>query len=163
MVNHRTPVVHKSLVKEIRSRHYSTIHQAPRFTSTPTQIERSVPNASRYPLVEANFSDAASQPWIHDFFVKLEHGGKISRFRVFVKRGKALNPNACADTIVGDVVLMRVAAHNNSAVVNMRSTDWRLADYAFEGCLQRISRFQSAQRTRLPKELIVRRLRAFPG
>ncbi|KAJ6620837.1 hypothetical protein B0H10DRAFT_1945864 [Mycena sp. CBHHK59/15] len=105
MVNNRKPVViHKCSLRTLRSRHYSTSHNAPRFVSTPTNIESDV---SRYPLVESNFSDAAHQPWIHDFKIKLQHGKKLSRFHIFMKRGKALDPNACANTIAGDVVIMR--------------------------------------------------------
>jgi hypothetical protein len=81
--------------------------------------------------VESIFSDAAHQPWIHDFNVRLQHGQKISRFRIFMKRGKALNANTCANTIAGDVVIMRVAAHDTTSVVNMRSTDSQIADYVF--------------------------------
>ncbi|KAJ7435335.1 hypothetical protein B0H11DRAFT_1937639 [Mycena galericulata] len=164
MVNHRKPVAtRKSFLRVLRSRHYSTSHHAPRFASTPTQIEYSNPDASRYPLVESNFCDAARQPWIHDFNVQLRHGRKLSRFRIFMKRGKALTPNACANTIAGDVVIMRVAARDDTSVVNMRSTDSRIADYVFHAALECITKFQSAHRTRLPKELIVERAHAFPG
>ncbi|KAF8168650.1 hypothetical protein K438DRAFT_1774707 [Mycena galopus ATCC 62051] len=164
MVNNRKPVaIRKSLLKELRSRHYSTSHNAPRFALTPMHIERSNPTASRYPLVESNFPDATRQPWIHDFIVQLQHGTKISRFRVFLKRGKALSPNACANNIVGDVVIMRVARCDDTSAVNLRSTDGRIADYIFHASLERITKFQSATKTRLPKELIVERNRAFGG
>ncbi|KAJ7105939.1 hypothetical protein C8R44DRAFT_745595 [Mycena epipterygia] len=164
MVNNRQPVAaHKSFLRVLCSRHYSTSHHAPRFASTPTNIERADPHASRYPLVESNFSDTAHQPWIHDFKVQLQHGKKVSRFRIFMKRGKALNANACANIIAGDVVIMRVAARDNKSVVNMRSTDSRVADYVFHAALECMKKFQSAPRTRPPKELIVKRARAFPG
>jgi hypothetical protein len=123
-------------LREIRSRHYSTSHNAPRFAFTPTHVERSDPDVSRYPFVESNFSDAARQPWIHDFNIKLQHGNKESRFRLFMKRGKVLNPNACAGTIVGDVVLMRAAVRDSKSVVNMRSTDSRIADFVFHAYAQ---------------------------
>ncbi|KAJ7910165.1 hypothetical protein B0H13DRAFT_2329699 [Mycena leptocephala] len=152
-----------SFLRELRCRHYSTSHNTPRFAFTPTHIEYCKPDASRYPLVESIFSDAAHQPWIHDFNVRLQHGQKISRFRIFMKRGKALNANACANTIAGDVVIMRVAAHDTTSVVNMRSTDSRIADYVFHAALQRMTKFQSVHRTRLPKELTVYRAHAFPG
>ncbi|KAJ6553680.1 hypothetical protein B0H10DRAFT_1960478 [Mycena sp. CBHHK59/15] len=161
MVNNRKPVViRKCSLRTLRSRHYSTSHNAPRFVSTPTNIESDV---SRYPLVESNFSDAAHQPWIHDFKIKLQHGKKLSRFHIFMKRGKALDPNACANTIAGDVVIMRAAARDSNSVVNMRSTDSRVADYIFYAALDRMSKFQSPHRTRLPKELVLKRGRAFPG
>jgi hypothetical protein len=48
-----------------------------------------------------------------------------------LKRGKALAANAYADNIVGDIVLMRVAAFDSTSVVNMRGTDTRMADYVF--------------------------------
>ncbi|KAJ7914744.1 hypothetical protein B0H13DRAFT_2325065 [Mycena leptocephala] len=164
MVNNRKPVtIRKSFLRELRCRHYSTSHNTPRFAFTPTHIEYCKPDASRYPLVESIFSDAAHQPWIHDFNVRLQHGQKISRFRIFMKRGKALNANACANTIAGDVVIMRVAAHDTTSVVNMRSTDSRIADYVFHAALQRMTKFQSVHRTRLPKELTVYRAHAFPG
>ncbi|KAJ7478559.1 hypothetical protein FB451DRAFT_1172888 [Mycena latifolia] len=91
----RSGLLRTCFLKKLRSRHYSTSHYAPRFASTPTNIEYSDPDVSRYPLVESNFSDAAHQPWIHDFNVQLQHGKKVSRFRIFMKRGKALNPNVC--------------------------------------------------------------------
>ncbi|KAJ7843388.1 hypothetical protein B0H13DRAFT_1909417 [Mycena leptocephala] len=144
MVNNRKPVtIRKSFLRELRCRHYSTSHNTPRFAFTPTHIEYCKPDASRYPLVESIFSDAAHQPWIHDF--------------------NALNANACANTIAGDVVIMRVAAHDTTSVVNMRSTDSRIADYVFHAALQRMTKFQSVHRTRLPKELTVYRAHAFPG
>ncbi|KAJ6619634.1 hypothetical protein B0H10DRAFT_1946683 [Mycena sp. CBHHK59/15] len=161
MVNNRKPVgIHKCSLKALRSRHYSTSHNTPRFVSTPTNIES---DASQYPLVESNFSDAAHQPWIHDFKIKLQHGKKLSCFRIFMKRGKALVPNACANTITGDVVIMRAAAHDSNSIVNMRSTDSRVADYIFNVTLDRMSKFRSPHRTWLPKELVLKRGRAFPG
>ncbi|KAJ6596606.1 hypothetical protein B0H10DRAFT_2227262 [Mycena sp. CBHHK59/15] len=164
MVNHRKPVAtRKSLLRELRCRHYSTSHATPRFAFTPTHIELSNPTASRYPLVESNFPDASRQPWIHDFIVQLQHGTKVSRFRIFMKRGKALSPNACANIIGGDVVIMRVATCDSTSVVNMCSTDSRIADYVFHSALECIGKFQSPKRTRLPKELIVKRGRAFRG
>ncbi|KAJ6600150.1 hypothetical protein B0H10DRAFT_2231022 [Mycena sp. CBHHK59/15] len=125
MVNNRKPVViRKCSLRTLRSRHYSTSHNAPRFVSTPTNIESDV---SRYPLVESNFSDAAHQPWIHDFKIKLQHGKKFN------------------------------------SVVNMHSTDSWVADYIFYAALDHMSKFQSPHRTRLPKELVLKRGRAFPG
>ncbi|KAJ7851722.1 hypothetical protein B0H13DRAFT_1904970 [Mycena leptocephala] len=67
----------------------------------------------------------------HSLPNKLQHGQKISRFRIFMKRGKALNANTCANTIAGDVVIMHIAVHDTTSVVNMRSTDSRIADYVF--------------------------------
>ncbi|KAJ6543229.1 hypothetical protein DFH09DRAFT_1088922 [Mycena vulgaris] len=157
MVNNRPPVaVHKSVLRVLRSRHYSTSHHAPRFASTPTNIESTGTHASRYPLVESNFSDAARQPGIHDFNVQLQHGKKVTRFRIFMKRGRALNANTCANNIAGDVVIMRVAARDIKSVVNMRSTDSRVADYVFHAAFECMTKFQSAPRTRPPKELIVK-------
>ncbi|KAJ6552408.1 hypothetical protein DFH09DRAFT_1319161 [Mycena vulgaris] len=161
MVNHRKPVaIRKCFLRELRSRHYSTSHYAPRFACTPTHID---PDASCYPLVESNFSDAAHQPWFHDFKVQLQHGKKVSRFRIFMKRGKALNPNTCDNSIAGDVVIMRVTARDRESVVNMCSTDSRVADYIFHAALECMTQFQSTHRTRPPKELIVKRQRVFPG
>ncbi|KAJ7769617.1 hypothetical protein DFH07DRAFT_954212 [Mycena maculata] len=165
MVNTRTPIAsHKAFIRNIRSRHFSTSHNAARFAWTPTNIESSDLD-TRYPLVEANFPDAARQPWLHDFVVELQHGKKASSFRVFIKRGTALPPNACDNTIVGDVIIMRVAASDATAtsVVNMRSTDAKIADYVFKASLQRISKFQGVKRTRLPKKLVLHRARSFPG
>ncbi|KAJ7826824.1 hypothetical protein B0H14DRAFT_2595670 [Mycena olivaceomarginata] len=66
MVNNRKPVVvRKSVLKELRSRHYSMSHNVPRVAATPTHVEKSNPN-----------------PWIHDFIIKLTHGQKVSRFRL---------------------------------------------------------------------------------
>ncbi|KAJ7016076.1 hypothetical protein C8F04DRAFT_1282788 [Mycena alexandri] len=169
MVNNRKSVnVHTSTTKPIRSRHYSTTHNTPRLAYTPTQIEPANPNPlikpGRKPLVEAHFSEGAIQPFIHDFRVRLLHGHKESPFRVFVKRGQALTPNACAAIIAGDVVIMRVAANDKDSAVNMRRTDRPMANFVFRECLHRISRFQSAERTRLPtKDLVIVRQRAFPG
>jgi hypothetical protein len=47
-----------------------------------------------------------------------------------MKRGKVLAANGCAE-IAGDVVIMRVAASDSASVVNLRSTDARVADYVF--------------------------------
>ncbi|KAF8147166.1 hypothetical protein K438DRAFT_1780251 [Mycena galopus ATCC 62051] len=161
MVNNRKPVAVRKvrallfhiasityfqpIIKNLRSCLYSTAPDGPRVASTPTHIEKSNPN-TRYPLVESHFLDAAHQPWIHDFRIRLEHGQKVSRFRIFLKRGKALAPNAYANNIKGDIVLMRIAAADNASVVNMRRTD-----------------FQSATHTQPPKELVVHRAQAFPG
>ncbi|KAF8209983.1 hypothetical protein K438DRAFT_1960213 [Mycena galopus ATCC 62051] len=178
MVNNRKPVAVRKvrallfhiasityfqpIIKNLRSRLYSTAPNGPRVASTPTHIEKSNPNA-QYPLVESHFLDAAHQPWIHDFRIRLEHGQKVSRFRIFLKRSKALAPNAYANNIMGDIVLMRVAAADITSVVNMRGTDARIADYVFDAALERINKFQSATRTRPPKELVVHRAQAFPG
>ncbi|KAJ7191173.1 hypothetical protein GGX14DRAFT_407360 [Mycena pura] len=163
MVNRRKPVAsRKPIIKNLRSRLYSTEPDAPRIAFTPTHVEKSNANA-RYPLVESHFSDAALQPWIHDFRIRLQHGRKVTRFRIFLKHGKALAPNAYADNIVGDIVLMRVAASDITSVVNMRGTDARMADYVFNAALERIDKFQSATRTLPPEELVVHRAQAFPG
>ncbi|KAJ7260678.1 hypothetical protein C8J57DRAFT_1636804, partial [Mycena rebaudengoi] len=80
----------------------------------------------------------ADPPWprIHDFIVRLHHGKKMSRFRIFLKRGKTLVPNAVANIIAGDVVIIAFA---------------------------RMTKFQSVTCTQLPTELVVQRVRAFPG
>ncbi|KAJ7302701.1 hypothetical protein DFH08DRAFT_826443 [Mycena albidolilacea] len=159
--NHKPVVVRKSVLKELRSRHYTTSHNAPRVAATPTHVEKSNTNA-RYPLVETHFDNASNQPWIHDFIIKLTHGQKVSHFRLFMKRGKVLAANGCAE-IAGDVVIMRVAASDSASVVNLRSTDARVADYVFNAAIERITEFQSAKRTRPPKVLAVHRAQAFPG
>ncbi|KAJ7351646.1 hypothetical protein DFH08DRAFT_957943 [Mycena albidolilacea] len=162
MVNNRKPVVvRKSVLKELRSRHYSTSHNTPRVAAMPTNVEKSNTNV-RYPLVETHFDDASNQPWIHDFIIELKHGQKASRFRLFMKRGKVLAPNRCAE-IAGDVVIMRVAAFDSASVVNLRSTEARVVDYAFNTAIERITKFQSTKRTRPPKVLVVHRATAFPG
>ncbi|KAJ7016782.1 hypothetical protein C8F04DRAFT_1280643 [Mycena alexandri] len=169
MVNNRPKVnVSQCTVKPLRSRHFSTAHQAPRFASTPTQIEPPNPHNPNYkpkrrPLVEAHFSDEARQAFIHDFLVQLKHGRKVSRFCVFLKRGKALSPNAHTNIVAGDVIIMRVGQKDPETLVNMRPTDRAMVDYVFAACLHRIFRFQGPQRTLLPKELIIVRPRAFPG
>ncbi|KAJ7033952.1 hypothetical protein C8F04DRAFT_1183706 [Mycena alexandri] len=168
MVNTRKQVaVHRYTVKSLRSRHFSTTHQTPRFAFTPTQIELRNPDPAlkpkRRPLVEAHFSDEARQPFIHDFRVKVKHGRKVSNFCVFLKRGKTLDLNPHGNGIVGDVVLMRVSKADPDMLVNMRSTDKKIADFVFAQSQLRICRFQEPQRTRLPKELVVEHDRAFPG
>ncbi|KAJ7019622.1 hypothetical protein C8F04DRAFT_1197541 [Mycena alexandri] len=153
-------------VKPLRSRHYSTTQQTPRFASTPTQIEPPNPNpgikSKRRPLVEAHFSDGARQPFIHDFRVQLKHGRKISHFCIFLKRGMVLSPNACTDVVAGDVVVMRVGTKDPKNLVNMRATDRVMADFVLAQCLPEIILFQGGQRIRLPKELTVVRTHAFP-
>jgi hypothetical protein len=122
----------QSYRKPIRVLHYSTSRPTARWTTVSTIFQNSRADALRYPVVEnVCHRDADRQPWIHDFDVTLEHGQKIASFRIFLKRGITLLPNKYSDAIVGDIVIMRLAARDGNKVVNVRSTDRPAANYIF--------------------------------
>ncbi|KAJ7732561.1 hypothetical protein B0H16DRAFT_1732756 [Mycena metata] len=166
MPNNRTPIrpPYTSFVRNLRTRLFSTSNHVARWAVAPTKIN-TTRRTQRYPLVEAQFNHAAHQPYIHDIPVVVIHGAKTTVLRIYLQRGKALPPNGCNNTIVGDLVMLRVAAGDDTyqTVVNMRVTDGKIADYVFKECLTRIAKFQGPARTRLPKKLVIRRARAFPG
>ncbi|KAJ7715613.1 hypothetical protein B0H16DRAFT_1741770 [Mycena metata] len=166
MPNNRTPILppYTTFVRNLRTRLFSTSSHIPCWAVAPTKI-KTIDHARRYPLIEAQFNNAAHQPYIHDIVVVVIHGAKTSVFRIYLQRGKGLPSNGCNDTIVGDVVMLRVAAGDNTynTVVNMRVTDGKIANYVFKESLTRIAKFQSPARTQLPKKLVFRRARAFPG
>lgn len=122
----------QSYRKPIRVLHYPTSRPTARWTTVSTIFQNSRADALRYPVVEnVCHRDADRQPWIHDFDVTLEHGQKIASFRIFLKRGITLLPNKYSDAIVGDIVIMRLAARDGNKVVNVRSTDRPAANYIF--------------------------------
>ncbi|KAJ7814092.1 hypothetical protein B0H14DRAFT_3477239 [Mycena olivaceomarginata] len=156
MVNNRKSFdeTSKSYRKPIRVLHYSTSRPTARWTTVSTIFQNSRADALRYPVVEnVCHRDADRQPWIHDFDVTLEHGQKIASFRIFLKRGITLLPNKYSDAIVGDIVIMRLAARDGNKVVNVRSTDRPAANYIFNEALQRMKDFQSKKRICLPPVL----------
>ncbi|KAJ7805551.1 hypothetical protein B0H14DRAFT_2611218 [Mycena olivaceomarginata] len=156
MVNNRKSFdeTSKSYRKPIRVLHYSTSRPTARWTTVSTIFQNSCADALRYPVVEnVCHRDADRQPWIHDFDVTLEHGQKIASFRIFLKRGITLLPNKYSDAIVGDIVIMCLAARDGNKVVNVRSTDRPAANYIFNEALQRMKDFQSKKRIRLPPVL----------
>ncbi|KAJ7829767.1 hypothetical protein B0H14DRAFT_2593853 [Mycena olivaceomarginata] len=145
---------HQSYRKPIRVLHYSTSRPTARWTTVSTIFQNSRADALRYPVVEnVCYRDADRQPWIHDFDVTLEHGQKIASFRIFLKHGITLLPNKYSDAIVGDIVIMCLAARDGNKVVNVRSTDRPAANYIFNEALQRMKDFQSKKRIRLPPVL----------
>ncbi|KAJ7755817.1 hypothetical protein B0H16DRAFT_1721982 [Mycena metata] len=161
MVSYRKAIpVHKSSIRTFNSRLYSTAHDTPSVAFTRVQMERLIPGFHGphrkpvyRPLVEAHFPDVR-QPHIHDFPVRLQHGAKVSRFRIFLKRGKVLTPNLVSNLISGDVVIMSVPSDDPDALVDLRDQDQLLADFVFLSSLNAIANFQSPQRTILPKELV---------
>lgn len=66
------------------------------------------------------------QPHIHDVYVRVSRPRPIL-FRVFFKRHVLLPHNPKLD-LRGDVVVMRVASRNRQSVVNLRTSDRRIAD-----------------------------------
>ncbi|KAJ7775852.1 hypothetical protein B0H14DRAFT_2631766 [Mycena olivaceomarginata] len=142
------------LRKPLRVLHYSTSRPTARWTTVSTIFQNSRADALRYPVVEnVCHRDADRQPWIHDFDVTLEHGQKVASFRIFLKCSITLLPNKYSDAIVGDIVIMCLAARNGNKVVNVRSTDRPTANYIFNEALQRMKDFQSKKRICLPPVL----------
>lgn len=112
----------------LRSRLYSTQNSFPKTIFIHARCATSDPQNLRYPCIEGVLEDAVVQSHVHDIYVRVLDKKTSSIFRVFFKRHVVLPRNACAD-LQGDVVIMRVASRNRDSVVNLRSSDMRLADF----------------------------------
>lgn len=66
------------------------------------------------------------QPHVHDIYVRVFRPRPIL-FRVFFKRHTMLRYNTKLN-LQGDIIVMRVAAHNRQSVVNLRTSDQRIVD-----------------------------------
>ena len=144
---------------------------SPKNISIHTRCTSPNPQSPRYPCIESTLDYPTVQPHIHDVYVVVKHGRITTTFRVFFKRHIML-PVSGYLGVHGDVLIMRVASRSNASVVNMRSTDGRLADYVAKKWVNdfdivdykltpgariapMIRRFQSPQRVPLPKQLLL--------
>ena len=104
---------------------------SPKNVTVHTRCASPNPQSPHYPCVERALDYPKVQSHVHDVYVAVKHGRIITPFRVFFKRHTML-PLSGYLGVHGDVLIMRVASRNNASVVNMRSTDGRLADYVAE-------------------------------
>lgn len=112
----------------LRSRLYRARTTSPLNPSVHTRCSSSDPQTPRYPCVEGLLDYPGIQAHIHDIYVIIRHRRVTSTFRIFFKRHLLLPLNHVLG-VQGDVLIMRVASKSRSSVVNMRGSDWRLADF----------------------------------
>jgi hypothetical protein len=112
----------------LRSRLYRARAASPLNPSVHTRCSSSNPQSPRYPCVEGILDYPGIQTHIHDIYVIIRHRRATSTFRIFFKRHLLLPLNHVLD-VQGDMLIMRVASKSRSSVVNMRGSDWRLADF----------------------------------
>ena len=116
---------------KLKGRLYSTKLPFPRNVDIRAQGLSSKPQLPRYPFIESVMDFCPLQSHIHDVFVHFVYRGKLTTFRVFFKRHILLPINPRLG-IHGDIVVMRVAASNRDSVVNLRPSDFRVADKLLE-------------------------------
>ncbi|KAJ7100531.1 hypothetical protein C8R44DRAFT_888340 [Mycena epipterygia] len=112
----------------LRSRLYSTSDALPTAIRVLTRCSSTNLQDLRYPCVESVLDSAGVQPHVHDIHVVFKHGRRITHFRAFFKRHVNLPANPHVD-IRGELLIMRIASHNDNSVVNIRPGDRKLADY----------------------------------
>jgi hypothetical protein len=86
----------------------------------------------RFPFAESIIDDARLQPYIHDCAVTVYEAHHVYRYRVYFKRHCRLGINHSIPgntSFRGDALVMRVAARNELAVVNMRERDTIVSDF----------------------------------
>ncbi|KAF9062082.1 hypothetical protein BDP27DRAFT_1428286 [Rhodocollybia butyracea] len=132
MVNQRVriPPRETNSIVLLRSRFYCGRSHSPHPLHIITVTQSSDSQHARDPWVERHFEAQYVQPHTHDLFVEIKRRNRpTTTFRVFFKRLRQLPMNPVIG-VHGDLVVMRVAAHGQQSVVNMRgSADDRLADY----------------------------------
>ncbi|KAF8961319.1 hypothetical protein BDZ97DRAFT_1921404 [Flammula alnicola] len=102
-------------------------------------IQTRITSHQRSPLVEEALSGSI-QPRIHDTIVTIRRGRRQHRFQIFVKNHKYLPTNAAVLALMGrqwhgDILVMRMG-YTTNGVVNIRSGDQRLIEYALQRFLQ---------------------------
>ncbi|KAJ7265272.1 hypothetical protein C8J57DRAFT_1230283 [Mycena rebaudengoi] len=131
-------------------------HRRPSSRSTFART-RPIPRADRFACVESIMANTTRQPYIHDVFIQVRHGGSVSCFRVFFKRHRHL-PTHPVLQIQGDLLLMRMAATNWDSVVNLRASDRHLTDWVVKQITPTIKDLQRP-RKRMPREIFLYKMR----
>ncbi|KAF8961297.1 hypothetical protein BDZ97DRAFT_1760034 [Flammula alnicola] len=123
-------------------------------------IQTRITSHQRSPLVEEALSGSI-QPRIHDTIVTIRRGRRQHRFQIFVKNHKYLPTNAAVLALMGrqwhgDILVMRMGYATNG-VVNIRSGDQRLIEYALQRFLQvvRQGRRLSVEATKAFRNIVV--------
>ncbi|KAJ7242226.1 hypothetical protein C8J57DRAFT_1237084 [Mycena rebaudengoi] len=140
----------------IRSRLYPASSPS---TIIPVHVRAnsSDPQADRFACVESIMANTTRQPYIHDVFIQVRHGGSVSCFRAFFKRHRHL-PTHPVLQIQGDLLLMRMAATNWDSVVNLRASDRHLTDWVVKQITPTIKDLQRP-RKRMPREIFLYKMR----
>jgi hypothetical protein len=112
----------------LQARIYLATKATPSSVKIHTRSLTTNPQLDRSPSVESILEYSQLQPYVHDVLITVRHGSTRSHFRAFLKRHKRLPTNTTLG-IQGDLVIMRVASKNLQSVVNMRSSDSKLADF----------------------------------
>jgi hypothetical protein len=110
----------------LRGRLYPAQLHCPTNVSIHTLCISSNPQNIRYPCVESVMDGSLFQPHVHDIYVHVSCPQQIL-FRVFFKRHVMLRYNSKFD-LQGDIDIMQVASQNKQLVVNLRTSDRRIAD-----------------------------------
>ena len=119
----------------LRARLYSV--SAPANQPTFVTVQTRITDHQRFPIVEEVISGMRTQPHIHDTVLTVQRGRRLHRFLIFVKNHRLLPLNAAIALLVpgrqwrGDILVMRIGTSVNG-VVNMRTGDRRLVDYAVQ-------------------------------
>nr|GAT43523.1 predicted protein [Mycena chlorophos] len=153
------PSLRAATWKRVEGRAYLAAQAQSKRVWVDTKVDN-IPN--RYPHVDGIFDEASDfQRHVHDIYVELIHGRRRDIFQIFFKRHVRLQPNGHVEDLAGDIIVMRISARDEKAVVNARRGDKVIMDYILECVADRLKRFQGPQRTRLPAMLTLERDRAF--
>ncbi|KAJ7605668.1 hypothetical protein DFH06DRAFT_1348520 [Mycena polygramma] len=153
----------KELNKIVTARLYH-VHDSATFIPVHVRCTSSNPKDPRFPFVETVMGQSLVQPRVHDVHAFIFHSGPkgrrpkgrriCARFRIFFKRHARLPVNSRLG-VKGDIVVMRVASHGLSSVVNMRHSDARLADYIVESVAADLRAFQGPRRKPLHTQVLM--------
>jgi hypothetical protein len=114
----------------ICARLYASSSRHPVYAEIQTQES----GTNRFPQLEGVLADLRTQPFIHDCPITIYEANHIYTFRLFCKNHRLLPVNGAIRQIAahsqwkGDILIMR--SGKKRAVVNMRSRDAALADFA---------------------------------
>ncbi|KAJ7668577.1 hypothetical protein DFH06DRAFT_1126058 [Mycena polygramma] len=148
----------KALNKFVSARLYR-VNRPPVLVPVHVRCASSDPQDARFPFVEAVMGHSLLQPRIHDIYVFVFYLGNNgrrtrARFRLFCKRHARL-PKDLRHDVKGDLVIMRVASHGLSSVVNLRPSDARLTDHIVQSVAEDLRAFQGPQRRALRSKVLM--------
>ncbi|KAJ7190013.1 hypothetical protein B0H12DRAFT_1246480 [Mycena haematopus] len=161
MPNHRpyiSPTSRKAVVKAITGRLYGAHHRATS-VSVPARCSSTNARDPRVPIVESVMGQSYLQPYVHDVVVLVTHRCSDDRitnswFRIFFKRHVHLSYNWRLD-LKGDIMVMRIASKNRQSVVNLRSSDAKIADFIVASLAEKLRAFQGPKRKQMRLQLLI--------
>ncbi|KAJ8482676.1 hypothetical protein ONZ45_g14867 [Pleurotus djamor] len=155
MPNQRKRISPQLAPIRLRGRYFSIDASTGQDCLITVDREEDNPQSCRYPFVEGVMKDATGspyrvvQPYVHDIYLRSTIRRKKVVYRVFFKKHKRLPPNQALAGVLGEVVILRVAARNMDSVVNLRPSDKAVVDRLATRLLPELRQLQETKKREL--------------